>query len=628
MKELHSVDMVRIRKKFDIKDILSGDNDRLVKAQMIFGSIFSIVLSIYSFLNIYYAYVYFMSIQSDFSTLVDHWQSKPVIDIQLVSPNKNCPHGYAEGIVKDNDRKVEQTIGAWPGKYAWCECGDTGFTHTYDYTKYRCNCGTSGKKCESHTKCSETNNWGDGQCSNEALSRGCKTETRTKTKTQTFKTGLGNCAKNATIAGCRTDKKVDSIPLKSWKQHKICYQRGPWSATQRMQHLNDKLDGCDTGVACQTATESQDPTHTICAPSVEECPLVSIPIGKKTGNIMKITDSNDPMIDQSTIQSRRPIVEFRMTIGQPCWIGTFGKKGRTNNRRVKNKYDTNCQVKDNRFILWDEISEPELYNENNIPVSGHHLLGDGKTYTEYQYFNTSKDVNWTLWYRPEIFWENECEAGNVKALTNHLKPLMHLGILERVLVLFHALFGLLILGLFLPMLTLLHVRKPDSDLWCVPGSGKTERRNLNLMKGVLKIISTLGKFTPLILSFVITEEIHWFFITAAKDRCSDDLTNETMLQVGSEIDRLKESHFRNIIVDSILFLYTGFTIFKEIYDYRKSKQKEREVGYIASETPSIDVDDDVDQSVSSEHQSLWDHKNDDSASQVEHAYLERFNFRH
>ena len=231
-----------------------------------------------------------------------------------------------------------------------------------------------------------------------------------------------------------------SVSLNSWRGHRICYKRGGWSTVERIENMDENLAQCTSGVVCQLAHESQDPVHTICAPSQDECPIVAI------GGISHISSLNHDVVIQkqfinaSSPQNWRPIIEFQPTIGSPCWKGTFGQKGRSNNIRVADKYNTNCKVDDDRFQFWDEINEPDLYNENNVPVSGHLTLGDNSV-TEYQFFNPSSDVNWSISYRPEIFWKSDCKVGSVRELSIHLTPLKYLTSLEQTLVILNGIFG-------------------------------------------------------------------------------------------------------------------------------------------------------------------------------------------
>ena len=101
---------------------LTPEEKKKSKIILVIGVIVSIGMSIYSFVNVYLTYLELVEIKDDYLTLINHWESKPVTDIKLIeyTDDTSCPTGYKEGIVKDNDRKVDQTIGKWPGKYKIC----------------------------------------------------------------------------------------------------------------------------------------------------------------------------------------------------------------------------------------------------------------------------------------------------------------------------------------------------------------------------------------------------------------------------------------------------------------------------------------------------------------------------
>ena len=106
----------------------------------IVGAIFTMGMSIYSFVTALNSYNYLSEIQGDYQDTITHWESLPLIDVKVVNPSENCPINYESGIVS-NSRTALQTIGQFPGSLWWCDCALNGFQWTYTYYQYRCYCG-------------------------------------------------------------------------------------------------------------------------------------------------------------------------------------------------------------------------------------------------------------------------------------------------------------------------------------------------------------------------------------------------------------------------------------------------------------------------------------------------------
>lgn len=98
------------------------------------------------------------------------------------------------------------------------------------------------------------------------------------------------------------------------------------------------------------------------------------------------------------------------------------------------------------------------------------------------YYNTSSDVDWQISYRHEIFWDEHCKAGSIIDLSQNLHPVRKMTGYQSSLLILNGIFGLGILGILLPAITIQHVAKKDRDLPCIPGKGDEEKKNLNRLK--------------------------------------------------------------------------------------------------------------------------------------------------
>jgi len=515
------------------------------------GAIVTMGMSISSFVTAQNSYSVLQEIQGDYTVHITHWESLPIIDIQVVGPADACPSGYDEPAVS-NDRNALQTIGEFPGSTGWCECGDNGFVWTYTFWQYWCDCG-SGKQFNGTWY--YTSSPGSGRCSEKADDAGCVDASQLATAQELWITQSGFCHSNASSAGCADDHPAAAVALDVWKQHRLCYKRGGWSALDRVDKINFEDAACDKGELCQSADASQDPSNTICAPSAAECPLIDL------GDLASAlnTNDNEPALDLSTsVVSTSgnflPIVEIRTTIGSVCWTGSFGKSGRSNNERVANRYNSPCTEADTRFTVWDSVTEPLLYNENEISTTGNNLLGDG-SYSPIQYYNTSADVAWSLSYRRQIFWSSDCASGDIKDLAAHLKPLRAVVALQHALLIVNGIFGLGILGIVLPLIMFMHACDADNDLPCIPGEGQRERDNLSKLQKVMSLTAKIAKMVPLILCLMATDDIHWFFTTAGEGECSDPLTNQSMTELGTQINDVRESNYNTLYIDCALICW-------------------------------------------------------------------------
>eukprot|EP01084_Bolivina_argentea_P259940 438828_1 len=521
----------------------------------VIGAFFTMGMSIASFITANKSYSYLNEIKGDYEVHIIHWDSLPLLDVQIIGPDDACNWGYELAEIS-NSRNALQTIGEFPGSKAWCDCRDGGFDYTYTYTKFWCECG-SGKTYNGTTYYSTSP--GAGSCSDKAIKARCETDYKLANATETWYTQQDYCHTNASLAGCANDDPIAPVDLSIWKHHKLCYKRGGWSALQRIALLNIHSASCESGVVCQQASPTQDPQNTICAKTLDECPIVQL------GDLSLTLDTNesDPILNNSysvaaagddIYDNYLPIVEIRQTIGTPCWKGSFGQSSRSNNERVKNKYNNECEEEDTRFIYWDSHDEPSLYNENKVPTGGNNLMGNGD-YSEIQYYNTSTDVNWVLTYRRQIFWSSNCDSGDITDLRWHLKPLRRVVDYQLALLVVNGIFGLGLLGICLPVIMLLHACDKDHDLPCVPGEGEQERNNLNKIQKVISLISKIAKMIPLILCLVVTDTIHWFFTKSGESECSDPLTNRAMSSLGEQIDEVKNSNYNTLYLDIALICW-------------------------------------------------------------------------
>ena len=549
----------------------------------VIGALFTMGMSIWSFTTALNSYNKLNEIKGDYEVHIKHWESQPLIDIKLIAAGDSCPSGYEEGEVS-NDRNALQTIGQFPGSLVWCDCADAGYIWTYQYTQFRCYCGCCGQSYNGTTY--YTTSWGAGACSDNAIRAGCSTEDRQQTATETWSTQQGTCHRNATNAGCATDTPTPAIDLEIWKNHVLCYKRGGWTAIERIEHLDVSTGQCEDGIVCQQAQSTQDPTNTICAEIANECPITGL------GNITEVLLNNynvaEPNLTHNTSMAATagaaqgenflPIVEVVTSIGSPCWKGSFGQPGRSNNERVANKYDGSCDYDDTRFIEWDHWNEVTLYNENDVGTTGHNWMsgtipnGTNVTgYSDYQYYNESTDVDWRISYRRQIFWSSTCPSGDISDLAAHLRPLRKVVDFQYALLVLNGIFGLGILGFVIPVFMLLHACDRDNDLPCIPGEGETERRNIGYIQKTLSLTSKLAKLIPLILCLVVTDGIHWFFTTSGEGNCSDSVTNDAMQDLGEQIDSVKNSNWTNLYIDIAMICWVIVPL--SIFIYKKYFKK-------------------------------------------------------
>merc|ERR1719283_463426 len=76
--------------------------------------------------------------------LIQQWESRPLIDVEIISESEQCQPGWETPIWSPYDRNALQTIGRFPGSLPWCECGPDGFVYTYLKYQYKCDCGPTG----------------------------------------------------------------------------------------------------------------------------------------------------------------------------------------------------------------------------------------------------------------------------------------------------------------------------------------------------------------------------------------------------------------------------------------------------------------------------------------------------
>ena len=347
---------------------------------------------------------------------IQHWESLPIINVHIVSEQESCPSDSETPIWAPSDRNALHTIGRFPGSLNWCECGaGPGFLHTFTYTQYQCVCGTGCIIKDDKSYCS--NSMGDGACYPDQQSAGCRTNTQPASMNQWWSTQSGLCSTNATLAGCADDIPADPVELPLWRNdNKLCFERGGWTAMERIENLDIGTATCSRGVTCEEG-DGQEPSTTICAPTQDECPIVDL------GDLELGMDISGTGLNSLKTGPGLPIIEVQTTIGSPCWKGTWGQPGRANNKRVANKFEQSCTEPDTRFVEWDRVTESDLYQMNDVGTSGGvYMVGDG-TNSDIQRYDTNSNVEWKLSYRREIEWDSTCAAGNIGDLVENLKPL-------------------------------------------------------------------------------------------------------------------------------------------------------------------------------------------------------------
>ena len=159
---------------------------------------------------------------------------------------------------------------------------------------------------------------GAGDCSDKADDAGCSGDSQQAVAEELWVTEQNYCHTNASGAGCADDHPAGAVTLNVWKQHRLCYKRGGWSALNRVDKVNFDDAACHSGTLCQSADATQDPSNTICAPSADECPLLSL------GDLAVALDTDDaePALNLSkSVMSTSgvnflPVVEIRTTIGE------------------------------------------------------------------------------------------------------------------------------------------------------------------------------------------------------------------------------------------------------------------------------------------------------------------------
>ena len=72
-------------------------------------------------------------------------------------------------------------------------------------------------------------------------------------------------------------------------------------------------------------------------------------------------------------------------------------------------------------------------------------------------------------------------------------------------------FGLFILGLMLPYITLLNLCKRDQDVRCVPGKGVREAKNISIIKGGCGLLANVVKFPVLVIALNATGKLKGAF---------------------------------------------------------------------------------------------------------------------
>ena len=96
----------------------------------------------------------------------------------------------------------------------------------------------------------------------------------------------------------------------------------------------------------------------------------------------------------------------------------------------------------------------------------------------------------------------------------------------------------------------------NDDIECIPGTGKKERRNINLCKTVFSAISIVCKMIPLIIALSMTVKTEKYFTTLRDSHCSDDGTMEIFKEMSDVVLHLREKDEQTLLVDCLMLLYT------------------------------------------------------------------------
>lgn len=514
---------------------------------------------------------------------IQHWESLPLIDVDIIDKSESCKDGWETPIWSPYDRNALQTIGQFPGSLPWCECGKKpGFQRQREDT--RCDCGPGKKTHGDEGTTYYTTYWGSGFCSEEQRRAECVDDTQNFTEYWTTRSGY--CNDGAIFAGCANDIPLPPKDLPIWKHNKkLCYKRGGWNTLQRIAALDIDDAYCLRGVTCHHAKTGEDPSRTICAPTQEECPIVYL---GDLDTAMAGTDTLLKLTEDAVTGDSLPIIEIQTTIGHPCWKGTWGDGEllksqapseaspmnstwgdgellqKSNNERVANEFNSECWVKDYRYVKWDSIMEPILYRMNDVGTSGNvSMAGDGKsnfsgTRSEIQYYDTNYALNWTLWYRQEISWDSTCAAGTISDLLAHLEPIKKLIKHQENLFIVELCLGLLTLGIGLPVVFIVLGAgccwsTQKGCCWSTQGMQAYARAHGWVL--CLSSLCLVAKMIALIVCMVKSSGIQNFFALAADWKCSDDLTNQEMIELSSNIDENQYNNRQILYINIIIICW-------------------------------------------------------------------------
>lgn len=573
------------------------------KHKLIMGAsaLFSFAMSIYSFVNCLGAQQLLDQNTDDYTNVVKNWQALPLLDAKVIAKGSPCPSGYEEGVgyatkankyTEDKSAETLQSVAVWPGTKAHCICSGSKHPNGRKFQpKIRNIKGCTGgqkKKGKTTISCASSI-----KCTLNQLNAGCKHDYGPWElgNIETFVDTKRKCNSNETLAGCVTEV-MGEKKLNYFKGKKVCYKRGGLPAMDRPKVKDEKCP--DNAVKCGEAKD----LGVYCADKKEHCPITTL---------NSISASSFAVKDET----KRPIVEVRMTQGKMCEHGEEGIKDREGYTRYahNNRYPCNYKPSapskydpDNRYEVFDSTDEVEMFTNNNVDKGGKSKMPavTAKTFGTYKLPETltedstpefslinnpkQKQYKYYLSFRRELKWNANCSAGTIQDLKSKLSPVQQLAGQQRALVGLNGFFGLFILGIVFPITVLMFIFDKDSDLPCIPGSGEEEEKNIKKAKTVCGTIAKIAKFIPLILAYSTSGSVMKFFSVVGSAKCSDSETNEIFSFLGKEIGKVNQKNQNTLIADVLMLIVAILTA---LYSKYKASKKKTEGG---QELSDIKVD--------------------------------------
>jgi len=526
-------------------------------------AIISLASAIYSFASCNRAIAELNDANNDYGNLIDHWTALPIQDIELIASNLECStlgSGWESSVDNHaNDELFRRTD--WEGTDTWCDCRPDG--NEYKYWEYRCD-------CSSNDDSSYEKNWGqNNQCAGNAPSS-CYTDSRVTSKE--YFPHEGKCEGNALTAGCREDPKKDPVELTNWKGKKICIKRGGTSSMHRKK-ISSGGD-CGSGwVKCGATSATYTNGYAICAESADECPVTSV-------SSLHTAATTNTQVTLGTgangaVATGFPLVEVWITMEDPCYEGEEGHKivtGETQRSdRLRQKYDVGCSWVDDRFEMWDSQDEDDYYqtkvsgsttnNFYNIQDGGSVVLptasgGSGQAAwsnlgmtTPLIQYDVASFVTWKVNFRREIKWDENCVLG-VKddKIEGHENDVDTIEGYQRTLLTLNGIFGLGFAIIYCCFVCV-HACDDNYDSEWLPGHGKEEQVNLDIMSSCVTCVAVTIRFIPLILCLGLSGKLSSFAEDAQNATCSDAITNHIIQSTGEQLEKVYNANVNVLIFD-------------------------------------------------------------------------------